>query len=161
MSLRMVGVAGFFLIYAHFMSAKPRSKTLRRIGEILVGLYALVAMYSMLQISEDREGFFKLIPFPQPMLFIYATLLGVIGLCYLPGLFVYDITVMLVILLTLITAAIDCRMSYWTKRRGMDYWNQVRLVADNLSIACGCLVYLSCSHKKLPKFNEDGDDKID
>jgi len=161
MSIRMVGVAGFFLIYAHFMSPKPRSKMLRRIGEILVGIYALIAMYSVLQISEDREGFFKMIPFPQTTLFVYATLLGGVGLCYLPGLFVYDVTVLLVILVTLITAAVDCQMSYWTKRRGMDYWNQVRLVTDNVSIACGCLLYLSCSRKKLPKLDEDNAYKID
>ena len=143
----MIGVAGCYLLYSSLTSYNASSKKIRRLGEILIGFYALASCYAVLQITEDREAFMKMIPFPKPVLFLYATLLGSVGLCYLPSLFIYDITVLLVVLVTFSTAVIDCRMTYWTKRRGLDYWNQFRLAADNLSIICGALLYLSSTRK--------------
>jgi hypothetical protein len=157
MAVRMVGVSGFFFTYGYFTSSKPRPKMLRRFGEILIGLYALATTYCVLQIAEDREAFLKMFPFSQPLLFVYATLLGGVGLCFLPGLFIYDTTILLTILLVLSTAFVDCRMHYWTKRRGLDYWNQFRLAADSFSLVCGCLLYLCLARKKLPKDSEAAD----
>jgi ABC-type multidrug transport system fused ATPase/permease subunit len=158
MANRMVGVAGFFLLFAYFVSQKPKPKLLRRLGELLVSVHLLVATYSILQTAEDREAFLKLVPGSQPMLFVFATLLVSIGLCYLPGLFVYDVTQVLIVVLSLMTVIIDMRMSYWTERRGLDYWNQLRLLLDNVAIIAGCVMYLSCSRKKFVPSDDDGGD---
>jgi FtsH-binding integral membrane protein len=151
MATRMIGVAGYFFFYAFFSSRKPRPYWLRRTAEILLAIYACMTTYAVLQVSEDREGFLKLVPGSQTVLFLYATLLGCVGLCLLPGLFTYDITVMLTVLLTLSTILVDCQISYWTKRRGLHYWNQIRLLADNIAILMGCIMYLTCTRKKLPE----------
>jgi len=150
MSTRLLGVAGSFLLYAYFVSRKSQSRLLRRSGECLVGLSVMLSTYSCLLVAEDREAFLKLVPFGHVMLFVYGTLLGTIGLCYVPGLFVYDVTIGLVILLFASTAGIDMRMWYWTQRRGLHYWNQMRLIIDNVTIIIGALLYLTCADRELP-----------
>jgi len=150
MSTRLLGVAGNFLLYTYFVSRHRESRWLRRVGECLVGLSVLLSTYSVLMVAEDREAFLKLVPFSQVTLFVYGTLLGTVGLCYVPGLFVYDVTFGLVILLSLSTTGVDMRMWYWTQRRGLHYWNQVRLIIDNVTIIVGALLYLICAERELP-----------
>lgn len=149
MAHRIVGIAGYFILYAYFSGPKPRSKSLKRIGEITVGIYVSIATYVVLQSPEDKEAFLRFVPGAQSSLFIYATFLAAVGLCYIPGQFVYDVTVLLILLLTISTCLIDSQLSYWTDRRGLDYWVQVRLLADNMTILSGAILYLSCSKKKV------------
>jgi len=150
MSTRLLGVAGNFLLYAYFVSRKPQPQILRRIGECLVGFSVVFSTYSVLTIAEDREAFLKLIPLSHVMLFVYGTILGTVGLCYIPGLFVYDVTIGLAILLLASTVGVDMRIRYWTQYRGIHYWNQMRLIFDNLTIVAGALLYLTCAKRELP-----------
>jgi len=151
MSTRLLGVAGNFLLYTYFVSQKPRPSLLRRVGECLVGLSVLSATYSVLVVAEDRDAFLALIPFSRVMLFVYGSILGTVALCYIPGLFVYDVTFVLAALLSSSTIGVDLRMWYWTERRGIHYWNQVRLVVDNLVLVAGALMYLTCAERELPR----------
>jgi len=151
MSTRLLGVAGNFLLCAYFTSPRPpRPGWLRRVGECLVGCSVLFSTYSVLAVAEDRDAFLKLVPCGHVMLFVYGTMLGTVGLCYIPGLFVYDVTIGLVMLLLASTVGVDVRMWYWTQRRGVHYWNQVRLIIDNLAIIAGALLYLTCAERDLP-----------
>jgi len=150
MSTRLIGVAGNFLLYTYFVSRKPQSRLLRRSGECLIGLSVVLSTYSFLAVAEDREAFLKLVPLGYVMLFVYGTLLGTIGLCYIPGLFVYDVTIGLAVLLSASTVGVDMRVWYWTQRRGIHYWNQMRLIIDNLTIIVGALLYLTCAKRDLP-----------
>jgi len=150
MSSRLLGVAGTFLLYKYFMSPKTQPRSLRRLGEFVVGVSIMLSTYAVLMIPEDREAFLKLIPFGHVVLFVYGTLLGTVGLCYIPGLFVYDVSVALLILLTATTVGMDMRISYWTQRRGLHYWNQMRLIIDNVTIIAGALMYLNCAERELP-----------
>lgn len=150
MSTRLLGVAGNFLLYTYFISRKPQRQLLRRIGEFLVGFSVIFSTYSVLTIAEDRDAFLKLIPFSHVMLFVYGTILGTVGLCYIPGLFVYDVTIGLAVLLMASTVGIDMRIWYWTQYRGIHYWNQMRLIIDNLTIIAGALLYLTCAKRELP-----------
>src|SRR6218665_601717 len=148
MALRMIGVAGFFYIYAYFCDSRPRHKLLKRIGEMTVGVYTLMATYMVLQSPEDKEAFLRFVPGLHNALFVYATLLAAVGLCYLPGRFVYDLTVILLLILTISTCLIDTKLDYWTTKRGLDYWNQIRLLSDNFTLIAGTILYLSCSKKR-------------
>ena len=150
MSTRLLGVAGSFLLYTYFISRKPQPRLLRRVGECMVGLSVILSTYSVLQVTEDRDAFLKLVPFSHVTLFIYGTVLGTIGLCYIPGLFVYDVTIGLAVLLSATTVGVDMRVSYWTQRRGLHYWNQMRLIIDNLTIIAGTLLYLTSAERDLP-----------
>lgn len=143
----MIGVAGYFLLYAFFTASKPRPRWLKRTGELLIGIYALAATYTVLQSAEDKEAFLKLVPGSQPMLFVYTTLLAAIGLCCLPGQFVYDVMQALFVILLFSTLLVDARISYWVQRRGIDYWNQLRMLSDNFAIIAGATMYLACSKK--------------
>jgi len=115
----------------------------------------MLGTYGFLQIPEDREAFLKLVPFGYVMLFVYGTLLGTVGLCYIPGLFVYDVTIGLVVLLSMSTIGIDMQVWYWTQRRGLHFWNQMRLIIDNLTIVAGALMYLTCAERELPPLPEE------
>ena len=149
MAHRMLGVAGFYVLYAYFQSAKPRrSKLPRMLGHALVGAYILISAYALLQSPEDKDTFLLFVPGGRPALFVYATLLATVGVCFVPGQFVYDVTHALVLLVVASTVLVDARMEYWTRRRGVDYWNQARMVADNVAIVVGALMYLTSTKKK-------------
>ena len=150
MSTRLLGVAGSFLMYACFTSQNPQPRSLRRLAECLVGFSVMFSSYSVLVVAEDRQAFLHLIPFSYVLPFVYGTALGAIGLCYISGLFVYDVTIGLVFLLLASTAGVDVRMWYWTQRRGIHYWNQMRMIIDNLAIVAGALLYLTCAKRELP-----------
>ncbi len=149
MSTRLLGVAGMIMLYAFFTMPKPRSPQIRRIGETLVGLYLMCLTYTLVESPEDRKAFMDVVPGGESSLYVMATLLACCALCYLPGLFVHDVSQALILLLPLYTLFIDCNFHYWTKRRGMDYWNQVRLVADNMCVALGTIMYVSCTKKHI------------
>ena len=155
MAVRGIGVAGFTLLYAFYSMRKPRSQPLRRLAETLIGLYLGTALYSMLESPEDREAFLNLVPGSSVTLYIYALFLGTACLCYLPGLYVYDVTQALLPVLCISTIFVDCNMHYWTVKRGVDYWNQVRLLGDSVCIIMGVLMMLTCSVKTLPLSEEE------
>ena len=150
MSSRLLGVAGYFLLYAGFESRQRAPRSVRRLGECLVGVSVMMSTYAVLVVPEDREAFLKLVPLSYVMLFVYGTILGTVGLCYVPGLFVYDVTVGLALLLTASTVAVDMRVWYWTQRRGIHYWNQMRMIIDNVTIITGALLYLLSAERDLP-----------
>ena len=145
---RMVGVAGFFLFYAYFSSSKPRSPQLRRMAEIIVAIYLMCAMYMSIESPDDRMAFSKLVPGGSYALYIYALMMGVCMLCYLPGMYVHDVTQALVIVVALSTIFVDSNIKFWTRKKGMDFWNQIRLISDNLAIITGLLIYLTCTKKQ-------------
>ena len=83
-------------------------------------------------------------------MYIWALIFGTCALCYLPGLFVHDVSHVLVVVLTISTAMVDTRIHYWTKRWGMDMWNQIRVLSDHITIILGLVMYLSCTKKPQP-----------
>ena len=146
---RMIGVAGTILLYAFFTAPKPRPLQLRRFGEILVGVYLVCLTYMLVESNDDRTAFNRIIPGGDLPVYVVVLLLATACLCYLPGLFVYDIIQMLVFLIPFYTLCVDFNFYYWHKVKGMDYWNQIRLIADNVTIFLGMLMYLSCTKKQI------------
>ena len=143
----MLGTAGFFLLYAFFTSQKPRIQYLRRIGETFVGIYVACFLYQLLTEPTEKEAFLKHALGGTISLYMFAILLAVCTLCYIPGFFVIDITQALLLALWFFTVTVDSRMHYWTKRIGVDYWIQIRLIADHFAMMLGCLMYVTCSKK--------------
>ena len=150
MAIRGVGVAGFMLLYAFYSVPKPRSQPLRRMAEILIGLYLGATLYSTLESPEEREAFLHLVPGSSISLYVFALFIGTAFLCYLPGLFVYDVTMALLPVMLINTIFVDCNIHYWTTKRGIDFWNQIRLTSDNIAILMGVIMMLVCSVKTLP-----------
>ena len=155
MASRLVGVAGMIMLYAFFTMPKPRSAQLRRIGETLVGLWLVCATYMLVQSPEDRSAFTSHLPGGTPMVYIWAVMLGTCALCYLPGMFVHDVSQVLIVFLSISTILVDCDINYWTKRRGLDFWNQIRLAADLITIILGLCMYVTCTKKRIPAEKEE------
>lgn len=159
MATRLVGMAGMILLYAFFTMPKPRSHQLRRIGEILFGIYLIATTYMMIESPEDRRAFITHMPGGQVTLYMFAIILACSALCYLPGLFVHDVTQACVILLFASTTLIDFDINYWVTRRGLDYWNHIRLLIDNVFIVISLAMYLACTKtRSMPEEKEGKDD---
>ena len=163
MSSRLIGVAGMMILYGFFMSRKPRPQHYRRIGETLVGLYLFSQSYTFLYSKEDAEAIYRHLPGGDVTLYMCSSIAALGSVAYISSWFVIDITYTLVGFLTVLTLSIDLDISYWTKRRGMDFWNQMQLLADHMCIILGFLMYLACSTRhKLPvteKTKQDGKHK--
>ena len=151
MASRLVGMSGMILLYAFFTMPKPRSHQLRRIGEIFFGVYLVALTYMLVESPEDRKAFVTHMPGGEITLYVYVIILATSALCYLPGLFVHDVTQACVILIFVSTILIDCDINYWVNRRGLDYWNHIRLLVDNFFIVISLIMYLSCTKKRLPE----------
>lgn len=155
MTLRCMGVAGFTILYAFYSMRKPRSQPLRRLAESIIGIYLIAIIYSSIESPEDRTAFVNLVPGGNFTLYVYALILAGAAMCYLPGMFVYDVSLFLLPALAVSCVFIDCNVHYWTYRRGLDFWNQIRLMADSIFIVMGVAMILSCSVKKLPVSEEE------
>lgn len=98
---------------------------------------------------EDRAAFKVHFVGGDYSLYVFAILFATVALCLLPGLFVHDAAQLLLLILVVYTAVVDCDMSYWTRKRGMDFWNQVRLIADHCCIVLGAIMIITCTLKKI------------
>ena len=154
----LVGVAACYVIYSFFASAKPRNQQMRRIAELLFVIYVVIAVWSLAESPTDKEAFLKLVPGGMPVYYTYVLLYCVTAMCYLPGYFFYDVTQVFVVLLLLKVGFVDCNVNYWTKKRGMDFWNQIRIILDGVCIILGLLMYMTCIKKKLYGTEETNDD---
>ena len=143
------------LMYAFYTEPKPRSQPLRRMAETIIGIYLGATVYSVLESPEDKEAFLKLVPGSSITLYIYALFVGAACLCYIPGLFVYDVTQALFVVLLINTVFVDANVHYWTHKRGLDFWNQIRILSDGVTVLMGVGMVLSCSKKVLPLTEEE------
>ena len=150
MGVRTIGVASVFLLYGHFTDKKvTENDQIRRLGETFLGIVMIAQVYGLIESPEDKNAFLSHIPCSVVALYIYAIILGAAGLCYLPGIFVHDVTQVLVFLYTLVTLLIDTDFNYWSKKRGLDFWNQFRLLSDSLLIVLGFIMLLSHTRKQV------------
>ena len=148
---RMIGCAGFFFLYGFFMMKKPRSHWMLRTGETIVGVYLIAATYAIVESKDDREAFLSLVPGGKYSLYVYILLLATCAICYLPGLFVRDVTFALILLQLVNLIFIDSNIDYWTQKE-MDYWNQMRMISDDACILLGSLMFVMCT--KSPQYEK-------
>lgn len=122
------------MVYA-YLNDVQRSVPLRRIGETIIGLYLLSIAYMLNESRDDKAAFYNTIPGGDYSRFI-VTLMFVAGaLCFFSGYFLRDICLAMVLVTLIMTVLVDGNVSYWTYRKGMQFWNQMRIVLDQ-----GCLI---------------------
>jgi hypothetical protein len=155
MTLRCIGVAGFTIMYAFYSMRKPRSQPLRRIAESIIAIVLGSLVYLVLESPEDRNAFTNLMPTGNIALFLYALILAGSAMCYMPGWYVYDVSIFLLPALILPCLFVDGNINYWTNKRGIDFWNQIRLFSDSLFMVLGTTMILVCSIIKLPVSEEE------
>ncbi|KAK2189903.1 hypothetical protein NP493_94g03014 [Ridgeia piscesae] len=147
---RMVGVAGFFILYSCVLNtSRQKTSQMRRVGETLVGIYLIFASYILYESPEDKRAFLRHVPGGDMfVLYAYIALLAGCAACFLPGYFQHNASQLLIVLVTLGTVMVDLDINYWIRQRGIHYWTQFRLITDNLCIICG-LVMCVTSKKRV------------
>ena len=133
-----------FLFFAFFSFKKPRPQLLRRMAELSVFAYAAMLCYILIGSNEDKTSFLHLVPFGQTTLFIFVLLMGTVSFCYLLSIHVFDFNLVMCALCLFKLILMDIHIGYWHKRRGIDYWSQVRMIADNAAFILGSIFYSTC-----------------
>lgn len=133
-----------FLFFAFFSFKKPRPQLLRRMAELSVSAHAALLCYILIKSNEDKASFLHLVPLGQTALFIFVLLMGAVSFCYLLSIHVFDFNLILCALCLFKLILMDIHIGYWHKRRGIDYWSQVRMITDNAAFIVGCVFYSTC-----------------
>lgn len=136
MALRHFGCAGMFLIYSYIYDVQ-RLKQLRKIGETVVGIFLVAYVYALNNSPEDRKGFLSHIPGGDWSRFFFTLILACGAMCFFSGYFLRDISLSCMVVLAILTVFIDCDIRYWVNVKHMHYWNQVRLISDDLCLILG------------------------
>lgn len=114
---------------------------MHRLGELSVATYLIAQAYLMNESYEDKKAVLDLVPGGNYARYFITLVYGSAGLCFLSGYFLKDISMSVAFLLSFLTCIIDMRFWFWSYR-GMSYWNQVRLVLDNVNLIFGFFLFM-------------------
>ncbi|XP_005108336.2 transmembrane protein 101 [Aplysia californica] len=137
MCSRQVGCIGVYLLFAHIIDHK-KSNLLRRLGEILLGIFMFAYVYLLNDSREIRRAFLSHMVGDDWARYVVAMVIAACALCFLSGYFVRDMALCAAVTIATLTLVIDCDFTYWSLK-GVQFWNQGRMVADNLCICTGLL----------------------
>ncbi|ESN94143.1 hypothetical protein HELRODRAFT_180314 [Helobdella robusta] len=147
----LIGAASALLMFSFFSFDKPRPQKLWKFTGILMAFYSATQCYILLRSAEDKTAFTQFVPYTNTSLFIYMLLHGTVALCLFTNVHVYDFHVILGVLVAFKLLLVDLQISYWHKRRGLDFWNQMRLIIDHVTLLLGVLLYLVSVRRHTPQ----------
>ncbi|XP_033752923.1 transmembrane protein 101-like [Pecten maximus] len=136
MGIRHLGCAGMFILYSHLQD-RMTSGHLRRLGEITVGITLIGLTYILNNSAEDKRAFLTHIVGGDWSRYFYTLIIACAAMSFFSGYFLRDMSISMIILLTLSTLFVDCDFTFWVDRRGMHYWNQIRIVLDDIFLILG------------------------
>lgn len=148
MSVRLVGCAGVLVLFSYFQE-QVKSRQLRKLGETLVGIFLIAYVYIINNTYEDKRAFLMHIPGGDWSRYFITLVLACGAISFFSGYFLRDVSISLAIVFAILTVAIDCDIQYWVNKRGMLYWNQVRVIADDLCIIIGFCLLISRGDNKI------------
>lgn len=140
-SSRHLGCLGVYLIYSVIKDSK-QSKLVQRVGELCIAVFLLGNAYLINESYEDRKALMEHIPGGNYARYAITVLYTCAGICFLSGYFLKDISMSMAFLVTLLTLIVDVKFSYWSYR-GMAYWNQFRIVIDNVNMIAGFFLFMA------------------
>ncbi|XP_067654791.1 transmembrane protein 101-like [Haliotis asinina] len=141
MAVRQVGCVGVYVLMAFIHTKKEnRSEPLRRVGEIILGIYLFAYAYILNSSSEYKRGFLHHFLDSDWLRYFITLAIVACALCFLSGYFIRDMSVCAVVMLILVTMVMDLDFDYWT-RRGVHFWNQARLLLDSLTAVTGFALF--------------------
>ncbi|XP_046552430.1 transmembrane protein 101-like [Haliotis rubra] len=141
MAVRQVGCVGIYVLVAFIHTKKEnRSEPLRRVGEIILGIYLFAYAYILNSSSEYKRGFLHHFLDSDWLRYFITLAIVACALCFLSGYFIRDMSVCAVVMLILVTVVMDLDFDYWT-RRGVHFWNQARLLLDSLTAVTGFALF--------------------
>ncbi|KAM3923892.1 transmembrane protein 101 [Leptodactylus fuscus] len=135
---RTIAVIGGFLIVAsgagEIYRQKPRSRSLQSTGQVFLGIYLICVAYTLQHSKEDRQSHLDFLPGGEPVLQMLFVLYGVLALSFLSGYYVRFSAQVLAVLLPFSLLLVDGNLGYWHKNRRVEFWNQMRMIGQNVGI---------------------------
>ena len=148
-----------YTIYA-FLTSREKNRTVQKIGEGLLAVYTMTYMYILVNSPEDRGLFVDRIVFKEYSLFFLVTVMGACAMIYVQGgLFVTDASQAIMCINLALFVCIDVDLEFWTRKRGVPYWVQIKILSDDLNISVGLFVMAFANwywKTRLPKEDKDG-----
>lgn len=148
MSVRLIGCAGIYVLFSYFQE-QVKSRQLRKLGETLVGIFLIAYVYIINNTYEDKRAFLMHIPGGNWIRYFITLALACGAISFFSGYFLRDVSISLAIVFAILTVAVDCDIQYWVNKRGMFYWNQVRVIADDLCIIIGFCLLMTRGDNKI------------
>ncbi|XP_003465795.1 transmembrane protein 101 [Cavia porcellus] len=135
---RTVAIIGGFLVLAsgagELYRRKPRSRSLQSTGQVFLGIYLICVAYSLQHSKEDRLAYLNHLPGGELMVQLFFLLYGVLALAFLSGYYVTLAAQILAVLLPPVMLLIDGNIAYWHHTRRVEFWNQMKLLGENVGI---------------------------
>ncbi|KAM6333728.1 transmembrane protein 101 isoform 3-T3 [Alca torda] len=143
---RTIAIIGGFLILAsgagELYRQKPRSRSLQSTGQVFLGIYLICQAYSLQHSKEDRLAYLNHLLGGELALQLLFILYGLLALAFLSGYYVRVAAQVLAVLLPLAILLIDGNIGYWHDSRRVEFWNQMKLIGQNVGIF-GAVVILA------------------
>ncbi|KFW80773.1 Transmembrane protein 101, partial [Manacus vitellinus] len=134
---RTIAIIGGFLILAsgagELYRQKPRSRSLQSTGQVFLGIYLICQAYSLQHSTEDRLAYLDHLLGGELALQLLFLLYGLLALASAQ---------VLAVLLPLAILLIDGNLGYWHAARRVEFWNQMKLIGQNVGIF-GAVVILA------------------
>lgn len=141
MAVRQGGCVGVYVLMAFIHTKKEnRSEQLRRVGEIIMGIYLFAYAYILNSSSEYKRGFLHHFLDSDWLRYFITLAIVACALCFLSSYFVRDMSVCAALMLITVTIVMDLDFDYWT-RRGVHFWNQARMLLDSLTAVTGFALF--------------------
>ncbi|NXD73983.1 TM101 protein, partial [Eolophus roseicapillus] len=143
---RTIAIIGGFLILAsgagELYRQRPRSRSLQSTGQVFLGIYLICQAYSLQHSKEDRLAYLNHLLGGELALQLLFILYGLLALAFLSGCYVRAAAQVLAVLLPPAILLIDGNLGYWHHLRRVEFWNQMKLIGQNVGIF-GAVVILA------------------
>ncbi|XP_061179134.1 transmembrane protein 101-like [Saccostrea echinata] len=133
---RHIGCVGMFLLFSSLFENLP-SKQLQKLGETVVGIFLMAYVYILNNSTEDRRAFLSHIPGGDWTRYFITLALAAGAISFFSGHFLRDMSITVICVFGILTIFVDCDINFWVETKGMLFWNQVRLIIDDLCILLG------------------------
>ncbi|XP_028844040.1 transmembrane protein 101 [Denticeps clupeoides] len=141
---RALAIIGGFLVLAsgagEVYRRKPRTRSLQSTGQVFLGIYLICMVYSLQHSTEDRQAYLDHIAGGEVTVQLLVVVFGVLALSFLSGCYVRIAAQILAVLLPLVILFNDGNLGYWHYRRRVEYWNQMKLIGQNVGIFGAVLI---------------------
>ncbi|XP_077773506.1 transmembrane protein 101 isoform X2 [Podarcis muralis] len=135
---RTIAIIGGLLVLAsgagEIYRQKPRNRSLQSTGQVFIGIYLICVAYSLQHSKEDRLAYLSGVPGGEIALQLLFVLYGVLALSFLSGYYITAAAQILSVILPLVILFIDGNLGYWHDSRRVEFWNQMKLVGQNVGI---------------------------
>ncbi|XP_056627497.1 transmembrane protein 101 [Triplophysa dalaica] len=141
---RAMAIIGGYLVLAsgagEVYRQKLRTRSLQSTGQVFLGIYLICMVYTLQHSKEDRLAYLDHIPGGEITIQLLVVVFGVLALSYLSGYYVRVASQILAVLLPLVVLFIDGNIGYWHHNRRVEFWNQLKLIGQNVGIFGAVLI---------------------